>query len=151
MNVFLDLEETVITSWADGMLLHTTPVREFLQQNNVKKVHIFSFAIWNKKDQDDFDRRFKSTLEKVLKVNIAARPSVEDMMRADTLMTGLQFDSITDFVSIRGKTGAFQNFCRFHFDHQVNVLIDDVVPNASFTNDDTGLVCEFINVNSLLT
>mgnify|MGYP003344826664 FL=1 len=57
-------------------------------------------------------------------------------------------DSLTDFVSIRGKVGAFTNWARFHgLAHAL--LVDDVVPNVDILDRDTGDVIRFVNVDSL--
>ena len=148
-TVFLDLEETVIDSWDSGLLVNSGKVRDFLQQNSVKSVHIFSFAIWTDKDKVDFDKRLRPFLKRALSTDFRMVPSVEDMMKVDTAITGVHFDSITDFLSIRGKQGAFMSFCKHHFDRKHNVLVDDVVPNAMFHNFDTGLKLQFVNVGSL--
>ena len=65
-TVFLDLEQTVITDWYDGYLANTTQVREFLATQKVTQFTVFSFAVWDQKDQDEFDSRHRRVLEKAL-------------------------------------------------------------------------------------
>ena len=147
-TVFLDLEQTVITTWDDGYLANTTQVREFLAAQGAIQFTVFSFAVWNEQDQRDFDRRHRRVLEKALDCRVAACPSVADFMRVDTALTGVRFDSLTDYISIRGKVGAFTNWARFYkLTHAL--LVDDVVPNVDILDRDTGHVIRFVNVDSL--
>ena len=147
-NVFLDLEQTVITSWDEGLLLNATKVREFLAEQNVTNFTVFSFAVWDDKDKVNFERLHRRGLERALDCKVAACPSVEDFMQADTELTGVHFDSLTDFISIRGKVGAFTNWVRFKGLGN-SVLVDDVVPNIDIVNRDSGAVTRFVNVDSL--
>ena len=45
VNVFLDLEETVLNNWAEGFLVNSAKVRDFLQSHNADGFHVFSFAV----------------------------------------------------------------------------------------------------------
>ena len=147
-TVFLDLEETVINNWSDGLLINATRVREFLATQGATQFTVFSFAVWDEKDQQDFDRWHRRALERALDCRVAACPSVADFQRVDTELTGVRFDSVTDYISIRGKVGAFTNWARFHgLAHAL--LVDDVVPNVDILDRDTGHVIRFVNVTSL--
>ena len=147
-TVFLDLEETVINNWNDGLLVNTTRVREFLASQGATQFTVFSFAVWDKKDQQDFERLHRRALERALDCRVVACPSVADFQRVDTELTGVHFDSVTDYISIRGKVGAFTNWARFHgLAHAL--LVDDVVPNVDILDRDTGGVIRFVNVDSL--
>ena len=70
------------------------------------------------------------------------------MMRSDTHVTGVHYDSITDYISIRGKVGAFENWVNgaVGLKNHHNVLIDDVVPNKTIIHRDIGYKIDFINV-----
>ena len=58
--IWLDLEETIISSWADFLsfsyncIINEKKIRKFLRDNNIKEVNVFSFAIWNDKDKEVF-------------------------------------------------------------------------------------------------
>ena len=148
-NVFLDLEETVINNWDEGFLVHTSKVRDFLKEQNVKGWTVFSFAVWNASDVAVFQKRHQRFLEKALDCPVLSCPSCQDFMECDTEKTGVRFDSLTDFISIRGKVGAFTNWCAVNHSGQHSVLVDDVVPNAVWTNKDTNTTVEFVNVLQL--
>ena len=147
-KVFLDLEETVITSWDEGFLCNASRVREFLAEQKATNFTVFSFAVWHDRDKADFERLHRRVLERALDCTVLACPSVEDFMQADTELTGVQFDSLTDFISIRGKVGAFTSWVRFH-ELGDALLVDDVVPNLDVVNRDTGEVTRFINVRDI--
>ena len=149
MNVFLDLEETVINNWTEGMLLNSSRVREWLQDLNIKQVRLFSFAIWNEKDQFRFEKEFKPVLRRALDVGFIDCPSVEDFIKADLKVTGVLWDNLHEFAVIRGKQDAFRSWCKLHFDGQHNVLLDDTVTNGIWHNKDTNLKLEFINITAI--
>ena len=147
-KIFLDLEQTIITSWDEGLLCNATRVRDFLADQKTKTFTVFSFAVWNNKDQATFEKIHRRPLERALDCRVKHCPSVEDFMKADTSLTGVHFNSVTDFVSIRGKVGAFTNWVRFNgIKHAI--LVDDVVPNVDIITRDNGDVIRFINVENL--
>lgn len=150
MNVFLDLEETVIDSWDSGLLCNSSQVREWLAQHNVKQVDIFSFAVWNEQDQDKFWREMARPLNKALDVGMGNCITVQDMMQQDRALTGIDWaGDVTEFICLRGKVGAFTNWCRLLHAGNDCVLIDDIVPNMDIINHDTGGSIKFINVRAL--
>lgn len=147
-KVFLDLEETVINNWDEGLLVNATKVREFLAEHNATEFTVFSFAVWNDEDKAAFERLHRRPLERALDCRVAACPSVEDFMRVDTEFTGLRFDSLTDFISIRGKVGAFTTWVRAHGLGNA-LLVDDVVPDVDIVTRTNGDTIRFVNVDSL--
>jgi hypothetical protein len=149
VNVFLDLEETVINNWHDATLVNTTKVRDLLGTLGVSSVRLFSFALYHDKDRDRFNTVLKPFLERALDVKFLDSPTVEDFLLADKQITGLHWDGITDFIQVRGKIDAFRSWCKAKFDKQHNILIDDTVPNATWHNTDTGLILQYIDVKRL--
>jgi hypothetical protein len=148
-NVFLDLEQTVLSSWDEGVLVNKTKVHDFLKEQKATGFHVFSFAVWNDDDVNEFNRRFKTFLENALDCKVLSCFSCADFRKADTELTGVRFDDLTDFISVRGKVGAFQSWCELNFSGQSNVLVDDVVPNAVWNNFTTKTKCVFVNVDDL--
>ena len=148
-NIFLDLEETVIDNWDNGMLIRSTAVREFLMQHGAVNFTVFSFAVWNKADQATFDRNHRLVLERALDARVKACPTVEDFMQAEMKVTGIRFDTITDFVATKGKTGAFTTWCNLHHPTENCLLLDDVVDNIDIINRDSNRIIRFVNVASI--
>lgn len=149
IQVFLDLEETVIDSWGSGLLVNTEKVKNWLQNRNAKHVHIFSFAVWNDKDKQDFDRDFRNVLERVFDVTILTVPSVEELAHEHFRATGTRWESVTDFISHVGKPGGFEFWAEHRFAGDHCVLLDDVVPNKTVINHDNGTVIELVNITKL--
>ncbi len=148
MNIFFDLEETLILSWTDHYLCNRNKIIEFLDFYDIKEIHIFSFAIWNDDDKQHFNTEIKPFIEDNYKVCILSAPSVQEMRHSDTELTGIHYDSITDYISIRGKVGAFENWVQaaVGLKRNHNILIDDVVPNKTITNRTVGYKIDYINV-----
>ena len=145
--VFIDLEETIIDSWSSRLLINVEKIRRVIDPTD--KLGVFSFAIWTDSDHREFKNNIRPTLERVLGNAIETTPTAQTMMQIDTELTGVRWESITDFLSIRGKVGAFTNFCSvLKFEHAV--LIDDVVPNIRINNLDTDQIIDFINVGNLV-
>lgn len=161
-KVFLDLEDTVITVWNDPYLKNTRKVREYLTTipQFDGTVAIFSFAIYNTYDQGVFEQTMKQWLEDALGVSITEWPSVQDVAKASQRLTGVRwFDGdvmnrvdVNEFISIKGKAGAFEDFCldgHKKGDNTHFVLIDDVVPNKTMIYHNRGLVIDLVNVDLL--
>lgn len=149
-QVFLDLEETVIDSWGSGLLINIQKVRSWLQQFGSKKpVHIFSFAVWDQQDQQEFEQRLRAPLEQALDTHVITVPSVEDLAREHFRVTGTRWESVTDFISHVGKPGGFEFWAEHRFTGSHCVLLDDVVPNKTVTNHDTNTVVELVNIKRL--
>ena len=124
-------------------------VNRWLKGLGVSEVRLFSFAVWDAKDQARFAREFKPWLERDLGVKFLDCPTVDDFSKADTQVTRLRWDTRFDFTQTRGKLDGFRSWCKLNFDKQHNVLLDDVVPNATWHDTDSGLKLEFVNVRSL--
>lgn len=146
MEVFVDLEETLVQSWDNPLLCNVQKLTTWFKNNNVTEVHLFSFAVWNDKDRDIFVKDFQPFLENAFGVKFVTVPTVEEMMKVDTKVTGLRFENLTEFISIRGKVGAFQSWCRLHPSGDTCILFDDVVPNCTIENHDDHLTLHFVNV-----
>lgn len=150
MNVFLDLEETIIHSWSDPRLMNAQKIRDFLHKNDANQVTIFSFAVWDDKDQDRFADDILPMIETALDVKVVLCPTVQDMMLADTKLTGVHWHGdVSEFIPIRGKHGAFHNWCMLNCVGKSSVLIDDVVKNTFFIDHDSNTVVTTLNVNKL--
>lgn len=157
-TLYLDLEETVIRSWSNQTLCNVSKVRQFLNDNlDVDRgdVRVFSFAIYNDKDKDEFVRFIKPMLEQALGVTITQWPSVFDMAEASQKLTGarwLDADTmggldICEYISIVGKVRSFEDWVLYHAtDNSRSVLIDDIVPSKTVIHHDRALVINYVNV-----
>lgn len=140
-KIFLDLEETVINNWWDGILTnHIEPIKELLsyldRQGKIASVGIFSFAISGADDMHQFfERGMAKQLSDVLEIDPFTMKNVitcEQMLNASKQYCGLHYESWSDFCTIKNKHGAFKEWAMLHADKTKAVdnwvLIDDVVP-----------------------
>lgn len=150
-TIFLDLEGTVIVDWlCDRSLCNIQKVSQFLKEQGVSEVRLFSFAVANEEDKIEFQNEIRPALETALGVKIIDCPSVEDFRKADTKVTGTNWDHEPwEFVLQRRKAGGFRSWIAHNFPKQNVLLLDDDVPNETIINHDTGCVCELVNVKVL--
>ena len=147
-KVFLDLEDTVITTFDDGVLLHDhlNALQWWLDNQNLREVSIFSFAIWNEKDKEEFVKIHKSVLERELNVKIVEWLSVDEMAKLSQEFSGIHWDRL-DFMQLRGKHGAFIDVCKSREKDTTCILIDDAIPFETLTNHTQNLVIKLVPIH----
>lgn len=161
-KLFLDLEETVIRSWSNQTLCNIGKIKNFLDTNpgvDRHDVRIFSFAIYNEADRKEFERDIKPMLERGLNITVTEWPSVMQIAELDQRLTGCRWMDadtmggldICEFIAIRGKPGAFENYIWAEGeDGESYVLIDDVVPQRSIIDHRRRIQIDLINVDKSL-
>lgn len=149
VKLFLDLEDTVVDNWDDFLFLPSKceKIKNYIKENNVVDVTIFSFAIDNKKDQEYFIKNHQEDLERILDAKIVDIITVEDMLKL------LSFDSIPGIniyaFKTMGKQNVFLNCLYYVDDNTVDyVLFDDMVENVTVINHDYGNKIQLINIDS---
>lgn len=150
MKIFLDLEETIIESWSNPLLMNVGKIGNFVHTSGVQEVGIFSFAIWNEQDKIDFEERhIKQAIEMALGVPINEILTVPDIANEVFWKTGVRMD-ISEFITIWGKQRAFIDWALITQRNENRVvLIDDVVRNIDVIDRDRNLLIELINVEKL--
>jgi len=148
IKLFLDLEDTVVDNWDDFLFLPSKceKIKNFIKENNVIDVTIFSFAIDNEKDEAYFIKNHQEDLERILDAKIVDIITVEDMMKV------LEFDSLGVSIyafKIFGKQNVFLNCLYYADDNTVDyVLFDDMVENVTVINHDHNNKIQLINIDS---
>ena len=149
-TIWLDLEETIIDSWNSGLLVNASKIRKWLNDNDCGDIHIWSFAIWNEKDQSEFETSgMKDSIERILRRQILSYPSVIDMHKFVYQYEKVRYDGTTDFMSINGKHWSFIKFCMGHHIGKECILIDDSIPSWTITDNKTGTIIKLINVRDI--
>jgi hypothetical protein len=144
--VFLDLEETIVSSWADPVFVNVEKIDSFLHNHRVREIHIFSFAIDNETDKNVFEQSgLKKAIEDKLNVTIASYPSTQEIMNACSSRTGNHFE-LFEFKSLWGKMRAFHDFCNAKFSGCECWLLDDVVQNTLFINHDNDTIIYTVKI-----
>jgi hypothetical protein len=153
VKVWLDLEETIINNFDDGLFLgHVYKIKKWLDQKEIKEVNIWSFAIWDDKDIKSFEFRLKEEIELALGRPIISYPSVEQMQKLVYHYESIEYDSRSDFMQLNGKRWSFIKYClgnQYSFEANECVLIDDAVPNQTLVDYDRNLTIQLINVLNL--
>lgn len=150
--VFLDLEQTIIASFDDPFLINVQEIKQFLQERRVTEVGIYSFAIWDQKDQHTFEEQIKPSIEQALEITVKTWPTLQDMVRADREFTGIRFDpewETHEFIQLRGKKDGFVHYVQHRYNFKTAILIDDVVPNLTIIDRDRNRTIELWNVDRL--
>ena len=150
MIVWLDLEETCINNWFDGLLVNTSRLKHWLDARNVTELRIWSYAIYDQKDKDYFvSSGMKQMLETALGRPILEWPSVDEMRKEVEKYEGIIYESRTEFMQLHGKAWSFIKYCLSTQRVEECFLIDDAVPNFKVTELDLLLNIHIIKVQSI--
>ncbi|RWZ87281.1 MAG: hypothetical protein EO766_12210 [Hydrotalea sp. AMD] len=149
IEVWLDLEETIIDDWDNGLLVNHGKIKRWLDNRNITELRIWSFAIHNDADKKVFDFHMKEIIERVLDRPIIEVLSVEEMCQKISKTEKTHYDDISDFIQMNGKMWSFIKFCLGHKQNKHLVLIDDCVPNMRIDEFDKKLIIELVKVQTL--
>lgn len=108
-QVWIDLEDTVITSWAEQRLMprKISKIRKWLRANKIREVRIWSFAIYNQADMQEFEAVLRDELSVALDCIITQWPSVQHMQQHVYEYEHIQYDSMFEFMQLNGKAFSF--------------------------------------------
>jgi hypothetical protein len=148
ISVWLDLEETLIKSWHDHMLINDFfKVKKYVESLQANKVNIFSYAIWTNEDKYEFENDLKPWLEDHLGFFIEKNPSVADMVNATKQFQGIIYLDHIDFINLVPKwLGFYYYISNLQSNNTTYYLIDDCVPNMVINSNNT---IQFVNVKDL--
>lgn len=123
--LFLDLEDTIIESWDNPVLMNVEKIREWIESHSFSEIRLFSFAVHCDRDIHIFETQMREAIERVL--NIKIHPQV--------FATGNHYkeigkhfkESIThnELFEVIGKYRSFIAWCNIHFKENHCVLLDD--------------------------
>lgn len=154
MNVFLDLEETIIQSWYNPTLVNVSDIKHTLcDVFRISQVGIFSFAIGSEADCDKFKQQFMPMIENAIgvKVDVNRIITCNEMMLTSRELHGCVYESWADYINVVGKGGAFIDHCRLHEQGINSILIDDCVRNSTTIDHDTRTTIRLLPVQQLAT
>jgi hypothetical protein len=150
IQVWLDLEETIINSWHEGLLMNVDKIKKQLELLNVCTVNIWSFAIWDEDDHNEFVKSgMKESIERALNVTINGWLCVDDIQKAVQKYENITYESRSDFMSLNGKHWSFIKYCLYKQRGHQNILIDDVVGNWLMSDADTNTIVQLINIKNI--
>jgi len=149
LNIFLDLEETVIDDWFSGIFLnHKIDIikskiekfsiefqKEIAQDKNINLI-LFSAAVCNQEDLEKFNKDFKGELENKLGFNfksefIFSNKNCFDLAKQNGIKP-LNDDTIHDVFNWNIKEEIFNFLIK---KNEVNILFDDTVKDKIIFED----------------
>ena len=162
-ELWLDLEDTIVTpvvnGWFNTEAINIDKVKRFISEFKPDLVHIFSFAIWDVAQREQFNIATRPWLEEALGVKFSLVLTVDDdMIPICCKLMGLSHD-LVDFQEMSnfwGKQGTFRLCMRHHATnlqkHNLQlhaVLLDDVVYNEHLVWSDIGAAIQQLNIDQL--
>ena len=154
--LFLDLEQTIISSWNDPHIINAKAIRDHIEHSNYDEFSIFSFAVYHNEDRHtcinhpDFVPKIARCLD--IQINVEYIPTIEELR----ILLCRQFNlppgrvDRDDFFCFSNKDTAFFNYCRQSFKDCECTLIDDAIWDETVVSiASKNLVMRTINVLSL--
>ncbi len=147
--VFLDLEGTIIDTWENGSIGNSRVIKSFIDTLDVDCIYIYSFAIHDDNDKNDFKLRFQDKLEDLLDKKIYYVYSVEEVMKEILKDKKISLEK-NQLLQVYGKDLSFDLFCNRKFKNKNCYLIDDMVPNKEIINFDSNNSIKYISIDKLI-
>ncbi len=147
--IYLDLEETIINNWYDGLILGSNvnricnTIKERLQPFD--SMHIWSFAIYNEEEVKEFNWRLRPELEIVMRCKFDTIFSVDSIRELVKEYENINYDSRAEFMQLNNKFYSFIKYCQLYKNFHM-VLFDDCVPNMIMQIPDKNLTIETIKI-----
>ena len=156
-RIFFDLEETVIDSFMDDeRFINLAQMRNFIKDRNIKKVEIFSRALWEEKERDHFNRRIRKNFPIVLNIEVIGKPIINpELMKMITKQKRISTMSRGDFFDFFGKQDSFMLMVEYLIDYKQCkdthfVLVDDMVKTMNVEYVHRNVTVEIINVRDIV-
>jgi hypothetical protein len=163
-HLFLDLEDTIISpvtnGWFSAHLINVEKIRNIITDFQPDQVHVFSFAIWNKRELSGFNEAVRPMLEGELGVKLIRIPTVDDdIIPACCNIKKINPETV-DFSEASAFWGKHESFRLFSLSTFRNawpawavethvMLLDDAVFNEKFEWPDLHITGEIKNIDSV--
>ena len=142
--MFLDLEETVIDDWQRKNFININKIKNIIDDFNPDYLHIFSAAIWDINDVNEFNNELRDSLESILKRKVNCVVSME---HAKEFSNWVSCDiSIQELLLDIGKFRLFIDYCKKNFKNCHCILIDDMCDNELIENFDSNVKIQMIRI-----
>ena len=152
--VFLDLESTVISliedqTYSTTELCNIQLVREWLKDQSVTAVGIFSFAIDNDEERMTFMNSWlRKALEEGLGVTVGNVVTVEEVRNAILRKHKVKLEELWEVKQLWGKERGFVDYCKVNFRDCECILLDDLVDDM-IMRVGNNISIETVNVDNL--
>lgn len=151
-QLFIDLEETLITDWHDPHVGPRSRVLELLEQHfgpdrGRLPAIVWSFAISDDRDRQRFKEYMKPWLEDVFHLGFVQVVTMDEMCECTKKYTG--FDRVPPYELIQTyrKDLSLEHWVRTHYPKDFHaVLLDDTVENKEVSWPDHNLKITYVHV-----
>lgn len=149
-HIFLDLEQTVIDSWESQCLINIEQVRAKLADHfavGESVMHIFSFAIWDDRDECVFRSDLEARLMEALGLHTRFVVHSVDRIGGELLRSTRVLWERQELITCLGKQEVFTQFCRAKFNRAVHcILLDDTVINSVTIDTDFSRIIQTVRI-----
>jgi hypothetical protein len=149
----------VVDGWWKTELINVDKIKAVMAKFQPDFLHIFSFAIWDPAQREQFNIAVRPLIEKTLRMPISLVPTVsEDIIPVCCKVMGLAPSTVdfNEMVAFWGKHEAFRLCMRNMFaktkEHGIVgevMLLDDVVFNETFMWPDLQVKGCILNIDQL--
>lgn len=156
-HLFLDLEDTVITpvvnGWDNTELINRELIKQIVEAFKPDFVHIFSFALHNKHEVEEFKLWVRPSLEAILGMPICVTPDMDEMIEPAVARSLNWHRDTVDFQDIvnLGKQLTFRLYVEDMFKNSSKtpievMLVDDTVVDETWEWPDRNIKGTFVRV-----
>lgn len=151
MIVLADLEETLIQDWSNPVMVpdRLDIVRQHLMKHPTAQLGLMSWAVWDDRDMDVFNRKLRPMLEEALNHVFCSRWTLSmDGWAQEMLHHGRKKLDRDEMFDLFGKEDVFLTMARRHPEwvDQTVFLFDDAVPHSTFCIPSLNTHAHMINV-----
>lgn len=152
--VLFDLEETLIESWENPRLLHeeNPSIQKWLSTLGAFQSGLLSFAVWDEKDLNTFNKTLREPLEKTFGIEFSDPLMFikTDLLIKNRVWENKPFLDMNDFDDFFKKDTTMFALWKNEFQRPNTrvILLDDKVLNTSFKALDVEN-CELQTINPL--
>jgi hypothetical protein len=153
-SIWVDLEETVIQSWHNPLILYNNiqKIKRYCAFHGYQsnRINIFSHAVWNDEDFNDFYNFIAPDLERAFGTPFV----INKCMKVDWLMKhafgNWRIHTQGEYVATYNKFESFMRYIPLIGAIETNfILFDDLVPTCTIELLESENSVRFVNINSI--
>jgi hypothetical protein len=131
--IYLDLEDKRIRDIVNERFPNNT------------SFNIWSYAIYDDKDSDEFDYRLRPELEIAMRSKFDVVFDVDQIQKMVASYEGIKYDTRHEFMQLNNKFYSFIKYGQLCRNHHL-ILFDDTVPNMIMQIPDINVTIETIKI-----
>lgn len=154
MLVLADLEETLIKDWSEPVVLpaRVEIIKNHLLHNPQAELGLMSWAVWDSRDLDVFNRTLRTEIEERLEHRFCERWMLSmDGWAQEMMVHGRKRLDRDEMFDLFGKEDVFLIMARRHpeWAGREVFLFDDAVPHSTFSLPSINTIAHMVNIREL--